>query len=88
MNSLHLDILKLLKEIDAICKKYNITYYAAGGTVIGAIRHKGFVPWDDDADLYMTRKEFYKFRDAFKKESPKDRILECIDDNQYSQIFK
>lgn len=83
MNSLHLDILKLLKEIDTICKKYNITYYAAGGTVIGAIRHKGFVPWDDDADLYMTRKEFYKFRDAFKKEKPKDRILECIDDNKY-----
>ncbi|RGD74664.1 LicD family protein [Anaerofustis stercorihominis] len=82
MNSLHLELLKLLKEIDNICKKYNITYYAAGGTTIGAVRHKGLIPWDDDADLYMTRKEFYRFREAFKKESPSGRVLECLDDNK------
>ena len=74
-------IFNLLKEIDEICKKYNITYYAAGGTTIGAARHKGFIPWDDDADIYMKRDEFYKFREAFKKENPKDRELGCLDDN-------
>lgn len=75
-------LLKLLKEIDSICKKYDITYYAAGGTTIGAVRHNGFIPWDDDADLYMTRDNFYRFREAFYKENPKDRVLECLDDNK------
>ena len=81
MNKLHENILVLLHEIDAICKKYNVTYYAAGGTTIGAVRHKGFIPWDDDADLYMTRDNFKRFREAFKIECPKNRALECSEDN-------
>lgn len=81
MNNLHKKILELLKEIDSICKKYDITYYAAGGTTIGAIRHRGFIPWDDDADLYMTRDNFYKFREAFKKENPQGRVFGCLDDD-------
>ena len=63
----------MLIEIDQICRKYGITYYAAGGTVIGAARHNGFIPWDDDADLYMTRDEFMRFREAFKTERPENR---------------
>ena len=82
MNKLHENILVLLHEIDAICRKYGITYYTAGGTTIGAVRHNGFIPWDDDADLYMTRDNFRLFREAFKIEQPKDRVLECIEDNQ------
>lgn len=81
MNSLHSKILNLLHEIDDICRRYNITYYAAGGTTIGAIRHKGFIPWDDDADIYMTRDNFYKFREAFNIEKPQNRVLGCLDDN-------
>lgn len=81
-NGLHEKILNLLHEIDRICRKYNITYYAAGGTTIGAVRHRGFIPWDDDADLYMTRDEFYRFREAFKQEMPKGRVLGCLDDNK------
>ncbi|MCB6367824.1 LicD family protein, partial [Intestinibacillus massiliensis] len=57
---MHEHILGLLHEIDEICRKYEITYYAAGGTTIGAARHHGFIPWDDDADLYMTRENFYR----------------------------
>lgn len=81
MNTLHRKILELLKEIDKICRKYDITYYAAGGTTIGAIRHRGFIPWDDDADLYMTRDNFAKFREAFLKENPDGRVLGCLEDN-------
>lgn len=81
MNDLHTKILTLIKEIDAICRKYDITYYTAGGTTIGAVRHHGFIPWDDDIDIYMTRSEFYKFREAFKLEKPAGRALECLDDN-------
>lgn len=74
-------LLKMLREIDDICKKYNITYYAAGGTTLGAVRHKGFIPWDDDADIYMTRDEFNKFRQAFHKEKPSARHLSCLEEN-------
>lgn len=48
----------LLKEIDRICKKYGLKYYLICGTLLGAIRHKSFVPWDDDVDIAMTRKDF------------------------------
>lgn len=68
-------LLKLLQEIDDICQKYHITYYLGGGTTIGAVRHEGFVPWDDDADVLMTRSEWKKFIQAFQKESPQNRIL-------------
>ncbi|MFR7477437.1 MAG: phosphorylcholine transferase LicD [Acutalibacteraceae bacterium] len=68
-------LLKLLQEIDDICQKYHITYYLGGGTTIGAVRHEGFVPWDDDADVLMTRNEWKKFVQAFQKEAPKNRAL-------------
>ena len=58
MNNLNF---KLLCEIDRICKKYGIKYYLAYGTLLGAIRHKDLIPWDDDMDLIITDKELKKF---------------------------
>lgn len=81
MNELQTTILNLIKEIDAICRKYHITYYASGGTVIGAFRHGGFIPWDDDADIYMTRDNFHKFIEAFEKEKPQGRTLGSLEIN-------
>lgn len=52
--------LDLFKQLDQICKKHNITYYADGGTLLGAIRHHGFIPWDDDMDFIMLRSDFEK----------------------------
>ena len=75
-------LLKLLKEIDTICKDNNIRYYVSGGTVIGAVRHEGFIPWDDDVDVYMTRDNWNAFREAFKKKMPEHRALECWEDNE------
>lgn len=74
-------LLELLKVLDEICRKYKITYYTAGGTVIGAIRHGGFIPWDDDIDVYMTRDEFWRFRNAVESENLKDYTLENSTDN-------
>ena len=67
MNVHQKHLLDLLKEVDAFCREHGITYYCAGGTVIGAARHRGFIPWDDDIDIYMTRENFFKFDKALKE---------------------
>lgn len=62
-------IFQLLCKIDDICQENSIVYYLHTGTVLGAIRHGGFIPWDDDADVMMTRKNWEKFRIAFEADS-------------------
>lgn len=59
-------ILKVAKEIHHICDEHNIKYFMLGGTFLGAIRHKGFIPWDDDIDLGMTYDQYQKFINVIK----------------------
>lgn len=61
-------MLEILKEIDKCCRKYDLRYSLSDGTMLGAIRHKGFIPWDDDADIIMPRKDFEKFLSVFPRE--------------------
>lgn len=65
----------LVCEIDAICRNNGIEYHFMAGTLIGAIRHEGFLPWDDDADIFMTYAEFQKFVKACETDLPENRAL-------------
>lgn len=69
LKSKHDDMLHLLLLFDAFCRKYDIKYSLADGTLLGAMRHGDFIPWDDDADVMVTRSEYRKIREAVKKDS-------------------
>lgn len=61
LNKLHNLQVQILDEIVRICDSNNMDYFLIGGTLLGAIRHKGFIPWDDDLDIAMPRKSYDKF---------------------------
>lgn len=87
------ELLTILLDIKNVCDDNNIQYMLSGGTLLGAIRHKGFIPWDDDIDIMMTRDEFVRFRKVFKKKLINKYILaEPLMDKFYLQksikVFK
>lgn len=60
--------LNLIAEVDRICKKYNLRWFAYAGTLLGAVRHRGFIPWDDDVDICMLRPDYEKFKQVIRAE--------------------
>lgn len=66
-------ILMIIKDIDSFCKDNGIEYYLLGGSAIGAIRHKGFIPWDDDLDIIMTHENYDKFVECCKGQLDKEK---------------
>ena len=86
-------LLYMTAEIDAVCRKYDIKMFLVGGSLLGAIRHGGFIPWDDDVDFGMTREDYEKFISIFDQELGEHYYLRCPNSsypngNRFMQIFK
>lgn len=72
--------MEVLQGIDYICRKYDIRWFSHYGTMLGAVRHGGFVPWDDDMDICMLREDYDRFAEAIKKEDTELRLYGLRDD--------
>ena len=68
VEKLHDVLLSMYKDINNVCRQHGIHLIAAGGTALGAIRHHGFIPWDDDMDLFMIRRDFERLKSVFESE--------------------
>lgn len=80
--------IEILEEIVRICDKYHLRYFLTYGTLIGAIRHRGFIPWDDDLDIGMPRDDFEKFTQVAKSELKEEYYLQNTDtESEYWQPF-
>lgn len=82
LKRLHETEVEILDEVVRICEKYNLTYFFNGGTLLGAIRHKGFIPWDDDLDIGMPRKDYDKFIELCATELDSKYMLDNKDTNR------
>ena len=71
-----LRMLDILTEVDRICKKHDIPYWLSSGTLIGAMRHDGFIPWDDDLDIEMMRKDYLRLMKVLPSELPEWLVLQ------------
>lgn len=80
----------MLREFDRICRKYNLKYWCIGGTLIGVLRHKGWIPWDGDIDIAMLEKDYDKFKKIVQTELPKEMWFQSSDNdkNYKSKLMK
>lgn len=87
LRDIQLAELKILKEIDRICREHNLTYWIDFGTLLGAVRHKGFIPWDDDIDVCMLRDDYEKFVRLFNENKRYEDLNAVIRYNNFGNVF-
>ena len=88
LKKLHETEIEILDAIVEICDLHQLKYYLIGGTLLGAIRHCGFIPWDDDLDIAMPRRDYNRFLKIAKKELNSKFFLQtCTTDKNYGRIL-
>ncbi len=79
--------LTILKIVADFCESNGIRYYLCGGTLLGAIRHKGFIPWDDDIDIIMPRPDYVRFHELFNKSNERYKVNSILNNPQWITTF-
>lgn len=88
LHDLQVEELNILRECLKLIDKYQLRYFILGGTFLGAIRHKGFIPWDDDIDIGLPRPDYEKFVQICKNELPENlKIISFKEDDEYKKYF-
>lgn len=80
--------IEVLGIIDEICKKYNIRWFADCGTLLGAVRHGGFIPWDDDLDICMLRPDYIRFNEVVRQEIPEEYVVLNLNNEGEDMYFE
>ena len=75
-------LLEMLNDFDDLCRKNNLTYFLVGGSALGAVRHKGFIPWDEDLDIGMPREDYERFSEIFLKACSEKYWLQSIEQSK------
>lgn len=88
VRELQLQILEIMDEIDRVCRKNNIPYALHAGSALGAVNYAGFIPWDDDIDVIVDKKDYKRFIKALDKDLKKDFVYQCFDnDKRYNNLI-
>lgn len=81
-------LLSMLKDIDEVMRKNDIPYFLDSGSALGAIRHRGFIPWDDDADIGILREDYDRMLEALERDLPENYIVQCFEkDDRYNILI-
>jgi lipopolysaccharide cholinephosphotransferase len=87
LRKIQLAELLILNELDRICREHGIRYYLVGGTLLGAIRHGGFIPWDDDLDVAMERRDYKRFYDVCQSELDGKFFLQNVQTDSHFHMY-
>ena len=88
VRDLQLEVLSIMDEVDRVCRKNNIKYALMAGSALGIVNYKGFIPWDDDMDVIILRKDWNRFIEALKKDLSDDFYFQCFEtDKRYNTIM-